>query len=256
MIANLHTHTWRCNHATGTEEEYVQAALDRKMEILGFSDHTPYCFPEGYYSHFRMRPEQLEDYCNTIRSLQRAYAGRIQLPLGVELEYYPAFFFQLLPILRDAGVEYCLLGQHFVENEINAHYCGHPTGDVDILKAYVSQSAQAMQTGLFTYFAHPDLIHYVGDEAIYRRHIRLLCQEAKSCGMALELNMLGKWNGRHYPNPVFWELAAEEGCDVILGCDAHAPDHLRKTQTEEALLEMIRQYGLHLLDSIPLRPIK
>ena len=65
MIANYHTHTWRCSHATGTEEEYVQAALDRKLEILGFSDHTPYGFPQGYDSWFRMKQEQLADYCNT-----------------------------------------------------------------------------------------------------------------------------------------------------------------------------------------------
>ena len=45
MIANYHTHTTRCNHATGTEEEYVQSALERGLEILGFSYHTPYTFP-------------------------------------------------------------------------------------------------------------------------------------------------------------------------------------------------------------------
>lgn len=255
MIANYHTHTWRCNHADGREEDYVRNALDRNFQILGFSDHTPYPFPGEYYSHFRMRPEQLHDYCNTIRLLQKKYAGQIQIPLGVEVEYYPDYFPDLLPILRDAGIEYMLLGQHFVGSEINEHYCGSMTGEESILKRYCRQSMDAMQTGLFTYFAHPDLIHYVGDEAIYRSHMRRLCQEAKNCGMALEVNMLGKWSGRHYPNPVFWELAAEEGCDVILGCDAHAPDHLLKTEMEQTLLEMIQHDGLHLLDSIPLRPI-
>ena len=256
MIANYHTHTWRCNHATGTEEEYVRAALDRKLEILGFSDHSPYCFPEGYASGFRMRLDQLEDYCHTIRGLQKAYAGQIQIPLGVELEYYPAYFSQLLPILRDAGVEYFLLGQHFVDNEMGAHYSGHPTGDVEILKKYVAQSADAMQTGLFTYFAHPDLIHFLGGEGVYREEMRQLCREAKACGIPLEMNMLGKCTRRNYPNPVFWELAAEEGCDVVIGCDAHGPEQLRNVETEQELREMIQQYGLHLMDTIPLRFIK
>ena len=31
MIANYHTHTPRCNHAVGTEEEYVQAAIQRGL---------------------------------------------------------------------------------------------------------------------------------------------------------------------------------------------------------------------------------
>lgn len=45
MIANYHTHTPRCNHAVGSEEEYVQQALKAGIKILGFSDHTPYLFP-------------------------------------------------------------------------------------------------------------------------------------------------------------------------------------------------------------------
>lgn len=29
MIANYHTHTWRCGHAEGTEQVYVDRALER-----------------------------------------------------------------------------------------------------------------------------------------------------------------------------------------------------------------------------------
>ena len=36
MIANYHTHTPRCNHAVGSEEEYVQQALKAGIKILGF----------------------------------------------------------------------------------------------------------------------------------------------------------------------------------------------------------------------------
>jgi len=255
MIANYHTHTWRCNHATGREEEYVQAALDRGFEILGFADHTPYFFPEGHYSGFRMRPEQLRDYCDTVRLLQKAYAGKIRLPLGLELEYYPGLINQLLPVLRDAGIEYLLLGQHFVGNELGEPYSGKATTSADTLTRYCHQSMDAMQTGLFTYFAHPDLIHFVGDEKIYREKMREVCREAKSCAMPLEVNMLGMWSGRQYPNPVFWELAAEEGCPVVIGCDAHAPDHLKKQETEQKLLKMIRALGLPLLEKVPLRNI-
>lgn len=256
MIANYHTHTWRCNHATGREEDYVRNAIDRKFEILGFSDHTPYVFRDGYYSHFRMRMDQFEDYCSIVRLLQKKYADRIEIPLGLEVEYYPAFFPQLLPILQDAGIEYMLLGQHFVGNEIGEHYSGNPTADPAILKKYCTQAMDAMQTGLFTYFAHPDLIHFKGNDKVYREQMRQLCKEAKSCRMPLEVNMLGSWSGRHYPNPLFWELAAEEGCDVVLGCDAHAPDHLLKLQTEENLTEMIRRNELHLLEKVTLRNIK
>ena len=55
MIANYHTHTWRCRHADGTEREYVERAIEGGLKILGFSDHSPYPFPDGYDSGMRMR---------------------------------------------------------------------------------------------------------------------------------------------------------------------------------------------------------
>ena len=172
MVANYHTHTWRCNHATGREEEYVQAALERGFKVLGFSDHTPYFFPGEYYSGFRMRMEQFQDYCDTIRNLRNRYSGQIEIPLGLELEYYPGLVGKMLPVIRDAGIEYLLLGQHFIGDEIGEHYSGHITGDPEILRRYCHQAMEAMNTGLFTYFAHPDLINFVGDEGYYRQQMQ------------------------------------------------------------------------------------
>lgn len=255
MIANYHTHTWRCNHATGDEEGYVKAALEQGFSILGFSDHTPYRFPDGYRSSIRMGLDQLQEYCDVVLSLRRKYAGKMEIPLGLELEYYPDCLPQLLPILRDHGIAYLLLGQHFLGNEAGQPYSGRATEDISILQGYCRQAMDAMQTGLFTYFAHPDLIHFVGDEKTYRSHMRRLCQEAKSCGLPLEINLLGIWSGRHYPRDQFWELAAEEGCSVILGWDAHAPEHLKRRDAEEKALEIVNRCGLTLLKTVPLQKI-
>ena len=96
MIANYHTHTPRCGHAVGTEVEYAQAAVDAGIEILGFSDHTPYWFSGDYYSHMRMYPHELEGYCEAVRKVQKQYADKLQIHLGLEVEYYPAYFQELL----------------------------------------------------------------------------------------------------------------------------------------------------------------
>lgn len=255
MIANLHTHTWRCNHATDREEEYVASAIQRGLHILGFSDHTPYLFPAEYDSDFRMKQEQLNDYVATVHALQNKYRGQIELPLGLEFEYYPVYFSDTLALVRDSGIAYLLLGQHFVGNEINEHYCGRATADLDILRRYCKQSADAMQTGLFTYFAHPDLFYFKGSDGDYRENMRLICREAKGCGLPLEINLLGFLKNRNYPDRRFWELAAEEGCSVVLGCDTHAAEHLLETETEDKALQLVSELGLNLLETVPLRPI-
>ena len=158
MIANYHTHTWRCKHATGTEEEYVQAAIRRGLKRLGFADHSPYCFPDGYYSGFRMKPEDTAVYADDIFTLRDRYRDLIDIHLGVEIEYYPAFFADTVSMLRDNQVEYLILGQHFLDNEIGGSaYSGVPSASADDLQKYCRQIMDACNTGLVTYIAHPDL---------------------------------------------------------------------------------------------------
>ena len=62
MFANYHTHTPRCGHASGTEREYIERALEKGLSALGFSDHAPYFFEDGHYSNFRMYPDQAAEY--------------------------------------------------------------------------------------------------------------------------------------------------------------------------------------------------
>ena len=255
MKANYHTHTWRCNHATGAEEEYVKTAVEKGFDILGFSDHTPQFFPEGYVSKIRMDPQELPNYCRIIRDLRDRYSDQIQIHVGLEVEYYPALFSDLLSAARDQGVEYLILGQHFLGNEQGQPYTGAPTSDEAVLRRYCQQAMEAMQTGAFTYFAHPDLIKFQGDHAIYRKYMRRLCQEAKSCGLPLEMNLLGYWSERNYPDIRFWALAAEEGCQAIIGWDAHAPEQLCKQEAERTMRNAAKRFGLDLLETVEFRKL-
>ena len=256
MIANFHTHTPRCNHAVGSEDAYIRCALEAGLQTLGFSDHSPYPFPKGYYSSFRMKPEELPEYVETVLRLRKAYAGQLEIPLGLEVEYYPKFFPELVRMLKDHGIEYMLLGQHFMGNEMEGWGSIGPTADKSKYTLYCDQTIEAMQTGLFTYFAHPDLVNFVGDEKFYRAESRRLCRAAKECGMPLEVNLLGIREGRHYPNIHVWEVAAEENCPVIFGVDAHQPQTLRNTQALQTAQYLITKLGLQVLDTIPLRPLK
>ena len=252
MIANFHTHTPRCRHASGTEEEYVRCALDAGLQTLGFSDHAPYPFPNGYYSTFRMFPDELPDYVAAVEDVRKRYDSQIQIHLGVEAEYYPKFFKDMVSMIKDQGIEYMLLGQHMLYDEMEGIGTAGPTADPVLLRQYCDQTIEAMYTGLFTYFAHPDIMNFVGDEKLYRQEMGRLCRAARACGMPLEINLLGLYLQRQYPNPKFWEIAAEECCKVVLGVDAHQPEALLDTETERKAREMVKTYGLELLETVEL----
>ena len=50
MKTNYHTHTTRCHHATGSDEEFVLSAIKGGYQELGFSDHTPWKYHTDYIS--------------------------------------------------------------------------------------------------------------------------------------------------------------------------------------------------------------
>lgn len=257
MIANYHTHTWRCRHARGTEEEYIQAALNSGMQVLGFSDHTPYWFDSDYYSAFRMFPEQLDDYVQTVLQLKKQYAGKIEIPLGLEVEYYPKTFHRLMEHLKEHPIEYMILGQHYIGDEIGEAYLAKlQTADNGVLEQYCNQTIDALYTGLFSCFAHPDILGFLGDPKAYKEQMRRLCRAAKRCDIPLEINLQGLRRGRHYPNPMFWEVAAEEGCSVVLGCDAHKSEDIASAEEIKKAETFAEQFNIQFLSKISLRPIR
>ncbi len=254
MKANYHTHTYRCHHAWGSEWEYVEKAIDLGIEILGFADHTPYPFPEGFRSNVRMLPDRLPHYIETIQKLRTLYADRIEILCGLETEYYPQLFSDYLEMLREnPGVQYLILSQHYYDNEYETRtHMRLPTEDEALLAKYVDQLIAGMETGRFLYVGHPDLRLFTGDPALYRKHMRRLCQAANQHDLPLEINMLGYRGKQHYPNPAFWELAGEENCTAILGIDAHSPRQVH-LDDEPELRAMAQQYGLTLLEELPLK---
>jgi len=245
---NYHAHTWRCQHASGTEREYVEEAIRAGYRVFGFSDHTPYPFPEGYHSPIRMEVNQLEDYVDTILGLKEEYRDDIDIRLGLEVEYFPRYFDELMHLLEDYPIEYMLLGQHHVPDEVDGFYSGTPTQDEGILQEYVRLCGEAIDSGRFMYVAHPDLIHYTGDSQIYRKWMRKLADKAAEADIPLEINLLGMEGGRNYPRREFWEIAAAAGAKAILGLDAHQVTSIDVPEVVDEARKIAADVGIELIN--------
>lgn len=247
---NLHTHTTRCLHATGSDEKYVLSAIKNGYQLLGFSDHTPYIYPNGYYSGMRMMPGEAEDYAQSIRALKAKYSDKIEILQGFEVEYYPQLFENEMAFLKEIGYDYLILAQHFSDNEYEdfSIYFGAPTTDESVMKKYINQLLEGAKTGKFLYVAHPDLINYVGDENTYVKNMEYLLTELKALDMPIEFNMLGFCEGRHYPNKKFWQLAGKIGNKALIGVDAHEPESLGKISKRREALEILEEVGITPLE--------
>ena len=240
MKFNLHTHTARCKHAQDTDEQYVRCAIRAGFADLGFSDHGPLPYQDGYISHIRMDVNETDSYLNSIASLRARFGDRIRLHTGFEYEYFPAF----ASFLREdilPRVDYLVLGNHFDLDERTGMYFGACRTPADI-RLYLARTVAGMQSGLYRYLAHPDLFLYAYPtfDAAAGEVSRELCRAAKALGMPLEYNLLGLEKQRSgvpglgYPCHLFWEIAAEEGVTALIGVDAHRADALENGDFDAA----------------------
>ena len=260
LKANYHTHTWRCHHAGDYPDiEYVEAAVSNGMEILGFSDHAPWPYRNGFVDKYRMIMSQLPDYISSIRALSESFSGKIKIYCGLECEYFTEYM-DHLKVLHDR-VDYLILAYHYLGSNENMEYFF--LGDAETSEQfdeYADGICKAMESGLFTYVAHPDLIlnRYPEFDSHAEKISRQICQAAHSLNLPLEFNLYGHYKkdrynapGLGYPCFDFWKIAAETGCRAIIGCDAHMPSLLTNNAYHEFAKQTLSEAGIPVLETIP-----
>ena len=243
-------------HARGTEREYVEAAIKAGFDKIGFSDHSPWPFENGFVSGMRMSADKLDDYAETILSLKEEYKDKIEIYLGLECEYFKKYIPWLCAMIEKYGLDYVILGHHFCTNEIGGDYNGNITTPKGIEK-YTSEVLEAIDSGLFSYVAHPDIYMrgYPRFDAHCEKAAREIIQKAIETDTPLEYNLLGISHGKAdgkvgYPHPEFWKIAGEMGVTAVIGVDAHFPDaYLDINQFEEAK-ERLRSLGIKTAENI------
>lgn len=257
MNYNYHTHTKYCHHATGEVEEYIESAIKGGIKYLGFSDHIPFKFSDGYESSYRVSEGQVGEYFSGIKELRKKYQEKIDIKIGFEMEYYAESFEKMLQKAIDFGAEYLILGQHFYSEE---YPFGLPvigaTDDELNLKKYVECIIDGMKSGVFTYIAHPDMISFTGDMKLYEAKMREICIASREIDVPLEINFQGMRLNRRYPNEEFWKIAGEEKSPVTFGCDAHKPQYAFDAESLEKAKDLVEKYNLNYIGKPKLRMLK
>ncbi len=266
MIANYHTHTYRCHHASDEDERaYVEAAIAAGYRELGFADHTPMPLPENTdparcsrFMGIRMTMGETEDYINKLLALREEYKNDIKLHIGFEVEYIPETFDRLMEFLGGFPTDYIIMGQHFNTVETDKIiYFGAETRSENALRQYADLICEGLGTGRFTYLAHPDLCHFHGSIEFYENEMKRIISAANANHVPLEINLLGFENMRNYPNSVFWSLAGDMGCDVVLGSDAHESDKIKPERPLYYAKKILEQnLGLNLLETVDFKSIR
>jgi histidinol-phosphatase (PHP family) len=233
-MIDLHMHTSRCGHATGTVMEYVEAARAAGVATVCFTDHLP--MPAPYPQHYSMGHDEIEPYLEDVAVAAAASAetGGPEVLAGIEADWLPEATGHVRAALANHGFDMVLGSVHFLgewafdDPDLVERYTG---ADIDSLwDHYFAEVFDAARSGLFDVLAHPDLIKKFGfmpgiDPGTWYEETALALAEG---GCAVEVNTAGlrKPVGEIYPALRLLQACRRRGVLATVGSDAHCPEQV------------------------------
>ena len=225
LLYESHCHTPLCKHAFGEPEEYAAMALLRGLKGIIFTCHCP--LPDNFAADVRMAPEQFDTYVDLVARAREAFAGRVDVRLGLESDFFPGVEAWLEKLHARVPLHHVLGSVHYQMRDYRARYY---RGDLAAYQElYFEHLALSAESGLFDTLAHPDLIKNEApsrwDFAKVRPHLERALDRIAATGVAMELNTSGvlKTLPEMNPSPAQLALMCQRGIPVVLGADAHVP---------------------------------
>ena len=261
-FGNYHTHTRHCD-GKGSPDEFAEAALSKGMPRLGFSGHNVLPFP----AEWTMPAGNLESYLREVRETKARYRDRLEVFLGMEVDYLPGIASPVDPAVRSLGLDFIIGSVHFiaaVDGEYSWTVDGSAGefetglresfgGDVRALvERYYGRVAEMAGRAAPDIVGHFDIVKknnrdgrwFSEDAAWYRDASRAALEAVARSGSVLEINTGGvvrNTSGALYPSAHILREARELGIPVMVNADAHRPEHVDGHFAET--VRMMRELG-------------
>jgi histidinol-phosphatase (PHP family) len=225
-------------------EEFVESAIARGLKTMGFADHNP--LPDRLGANVRMDESELDDYVQSVLDLRQRYQGRIEVLLGLEMDYLEGLEAYLEKQTTRYPWDYIIGSIHYLDPECRQiSWPRNFTGDAAQLYAHYFELLRKMVgAGLCDIVAHFDVPRRSGRSHSEREagDITRTLKEIHRAGLSLEVNTSGY---RHpelprpdtYPTRTVITEAVALGIPLVVNSDAHAPDEIAlKFDEMEAML--------------------
>lgn len=230
-LVDYHIHTSLCEHAIGSPEDYIRAAVKSGIMEIGFADHAP--LPEGWREGITMRPVDTEAYIRLIEETRAANSDRIAVKIGFEVDFPFQESFDRR-YLGDSRIDFLIGSCHIMDGWMfdNPH-CVKEFEHRDINEVYARYFElllDLVSSGAFNIVGHLDLVKKFGHRPTrdFSDRIRMLARECSRRGVAVEVNTAGlrKPVGEIYPSDDILSVLFDENVPVTMGSDAHAPEEV------------------------------
>ena len=244
-----HSHSSFCRHATGNLEQYVKAAINKKLSVIGLSSHFPYDVLDGIenmpYHEYSMPKDELDSFVLNAINLREKYKSQISVKIGFELDFVEKQVDKHHEYLERYSdqIDYIIGSIHNLETPFGLfafddfrflkYYDKFENTDEIYMNYFKTMQAMISSERFhFTTIGHFDLpkkfkILPNNKELIMKEGIKAL-EMAKERGVVIEINTSGlrKPIKEQYPSKEFIKEMFNLGIDVVLGSDAHHPNEI------------------------------
>jgi histidinol-phosphatase (PHP family) len=267
--ANYHCHS-RFDDGHGELEEYVQAALRKHLRTLGFAGHAPVPFRCDWTIPSPLLPE----YLNTARRLQTAYRDRIELLVGLEVDYIPEIISPSAARIRTLNLDFTVGSVHFLgrladgelwtvdgpPEELERGVAESFNGDIrKTVEEYYRLVREMISKAAPDVIGHLDVIkknnrnarYFSEDASWYRSSVMATLDAVVPSPCILEINTGGVVRGTSgalYPSEWILAECLKREIPLMINSDAHWPEQLDGYYDEAVAL--LKSMGLRRLTQI------
>lgn len=233
-----HVHTNLCGHATGVMEEYVQAAISKRLQRIVFLEHMEegIVAPQASW----LCEAAFDYYFEEGQRLQKKYQGYIEIGLGVECGYNPESKDALKKRLSSRDWDQIGVSCHFLKIEGHLNHLNLFSKKAEnirraakfdtkvLFSRYLETLLEAVNELDGSVLCHLDAaLRWVPDHTLTEQHyqqIDLLLDAVATRGMVLEINTSGiNIRKEQFPDNRIIDLAIRHKITFQLGSDAHKP---------------------------------
>lgn len=256
---NYHSHCLYCD-GRANMEDFIRFAISEGFTSYGISSHAPLPFSTAW----TMEWDRMDDYLSEFSRLKEKYADRIELAVGLEIDYLDADSnpsssrFQELPLDYRIGSVHMLYSPAGTIVDIDTPadifrqlVDKHFDGDLDyVVRLYYGNLLRMVELGGFDIVGHADKMHYNAsryrpgllDETWYDTLVREYFEAIAGRGYIVEINTKAYHElGTFYPNERYFSFLKELGIRVQVNSDAHYPERINSGRPEA--LDTLKKAG-------------
>jgi histidinol-phosphatase (PHP family) len=233
---DLHTHHDRCGHARGKIEDYIKAAIERGLSVIGIADHSPFFSYEEdqAFPNIAMGKSEFPQYVIEVQELKEKYSGKIEVLLGIEADFFPEHADIYRSCFDPFAFDYIIGSVHQVEGKSifnKKRWNGMSQQQkVKVKDTYYNLIEQSARSGIYQVLGHIDAMKgfYPEFSNIQTKTVEQTLKVIGEEGIAIEINTSGKTKsvGGWYPADEMLEMARHYGVMVTFGSDAHDPERV------------------------------